>query len=110
VAKYGRYFTAADIIAGDFHFIRRYMPARLDGKVIITNTTTDGDLALLRARGAARLVSTTPEFAGRSFGTNVMEGVIIALAGTRPEAMTPEDYQRMLERLGWEPRVLDLSA
>ncbi len=106
VSKYDRYFNDADIIAGDFHFIRRYMPARLDGTVIITNTTTERDLALLRERGVRLLVSTTPEFDGRSFGTNVMEGVIIALAGKRPEEMTPEDYQRTLEELGWEPRVV----
>ena len=38
--KYARYYDWADIIAGDYHFIRRYMPERLDGKVILTNTVT----------------------------------------------------------------------
>jgi hypothetical protein len=110
ISKYDRYFNWADIIAGDFHFIRRYMPARLDGKVIITNTTTANDVALMRERGVRLLVSTTPEFDGRSFGTNVMEGVIIALIGKTPETMTPDDYLRTLEQLGWEPRVVTLNA
>jgi hypothetical protein len=110
VSKYDRYFHEADIIAGDFHFIRRYMPARMDGKIIITNTTTAGDVALMRERGVALLVSTTPEFDGRSFGTNVMEGVIVALTGKRPEDMTPDDYLRTLDQLGWEPRVVTLQA
>ncbi len=109
VTKYGKYFDWADIIAGDWHFVRRYMPERLDGKTILTNTTTDKDVALMRERGAALLVSTTPEFDGRSFGTNVMEGVIVALRGSRPENMQPQDYLDTLEQLGWAPRVVKLQ-
>jgi len=108
VSKYGKYFEWAEIIAGDWHFLRRYMPDRLDGKIILTNTTTEQDVALLRQRGATMLISSTPEFDGRSFGTNVMEGVIIALLGKRPEEMTADDYLNCLERLGWAPRVLRL--
>jgi hypothetical protein len=108
--KYGRFFRWADVIAGDFHYIRRYAPERLDGKVIITTTTTADDVSELRARGAAALVTTTPEFNGRSYGTNVMEGVVVALSGKRPEALQPEDYLELLHRLGWEPRVVPLAA
>jgi len=106
VSKYEKYFHWADVIAGDFHLINRYRPDRLDGKVIITNTTTEADLAMFRAGGAAMLVGTTPQLGGRSFGTNVMEGVIIALQGKRPEEMTPRDYQATLEQLGWTPNVI----
>ena len=38
--KYPEYYDDADIIAGDFHFMRQYMPARLDGKMVLTNTLT----------------------------------------------------------------------
>lgn len=107
--RHGKYFRWADVVAGDFHFIRRYLPERMDGKVIVTNTTTAEDVALLRERGVATLVTTTPEFGGRSFGTNVMEGVLIALAGKRPEQMEPEDYLDLLRRLGWQPRVVRLN-
>jgi len=107
--RHGRFFHWADIVAGDFHYIRRNLPERMDGKVIITNTTTDEDVALLRARGVRTLVTTTPEFQGRSFGTNVMEGVLIALAGKRPETMQPRDYLDLLAELGWQPRVQHLA-
>jgi len=106
VSKHGKYFAWADIIAGDFHYIRRYMPERLDGKIIITNTLTEKDLALLQARGVATLVSTTPELNGRSFGTNAMEGVIVSLLGKRPEELTPQDYLSCLDQLAWTPRVI----
>jgi len=38
-----------------------------------------------------------------------MEGVLIALAGKRPEEMQPEDYLDLLHRLGWQPRVVHLA-
>ena len=41
----------ATVIAGDCHYIKRYMPARLDGKVICTNTTTAEDVEQFRRAG-----------------------------------------------------------
>jgi len=103
--KHVRFFEWADVIAGDFHYIRRSMPQRMDGKVVITTTTTLEDVALLQERGVSMLVTTTPELNGRSFGTNVMEAALIALSGKRPEDMQPEDYLNMLRQLGWKPWV-----
>ena len=107
--RHGKFFRWAEVVAGDFHYIRRDLPERLEGKTIITNTTTAEDVAMLRERGLEMLVTTTPELEGRSFGTNVMEGVLIALAGKRPEEMQPGDYLSLLVRLGWQPRVVRLN-
>lgn len=107
--RHARWLRWSDVVAGDFHYIRRNLPESMAGKAIITNTTTADDVALLRERGAATLVTTTPELEGRSFGTNVMEAVLIALAGRPPEEMQPEDYLALLGRLGWRPRVLHLT-
>jgi hypothetical protein len=85
------------------------MPPRMDGKTIITNTTTADDVGMLRDRGVSVLITTTPEFAGRSFGTNVMEAALIALAGKRSEDMQPDDYLSLLHQLGWQPRVVSLA-
>ena len=108
--RFASYYERADIIAGDYHFIAHHMPDRLPGKIIITNTVTAADLETLRARGVSLLVTTTPEFDGRSFGTNVMEAVMVALSGRRPEELTPRDYEDMLDRLGFRPRIQRLSA
>lgn len=59
--RFSEYFAAADIIAGDFHFIRRNMPDHLAGKWIITNTVTGDDERLLQERGVHTLVTTTPD-------------------------------------------------
>lgn len=107
--KHGKYFDWAEVVAGDFHFIRKNLPERMDGKTIITNTTTSSDVELLRQRGVEALVTTTPEFDGRSFGTNVMEAALVALAGKHPDDMTPDDYLDLLHRLGWKPRVVGLQ-
>jgi hypothetical protein len=107
--KYPGYYAEADIIAGDFHFMRQFMPDRLDGKLVLTNTLTAGDVDDLRARGVGRLVTTTPDFGGRSFGTNVVEAALVALLGKAWSDVTPEDYADLLARLALRPRVLDLA-
>jgi hypothetical protein len=108
--KYPQYYEEAEIIAGDFHFMRQFMPERLDGKLILTNTLTPRDIQALRERGVARLISTTPDFGGRSFGTNVVEAALLALLGKRWEETTPEDYERILGVLRFRPRVVDLQS
>ncbi|GAC1499023.1 MAG: hypothetical protein NVS1B14_02300 [Vulcanimicrobiaceae bacterium] len=108
--KYPQYYEEADIIAGDFHFMRQFMPARLDGKLILTNTVTEKDVGELRSRGVRTLVTTTPDFAGRSFGTNVLEAALIALVGKKWDEVTAADYERILRELHLRPRVIELHA
>ncbi len=106
---YGKYFAEADVVAGDFLFIKRFMPEDMQGKIVFTNTTTAEDVTELTRRGVHLLITTTPVFEGRSFGTNVMEAVLVTILGKRPETLTPEDYFRKLEELGWSPRVQTLN-
>lgn len=106
--KYPQYYEEAEIIAGDFHFMRRFMPERLDGKIVLTNTVTPTDVDDLRARGVAMLVTTTPDFAGRSFGTNVVEAALVALLGKKWSEISADEYERLLHKLNLKPRVLSL--
>lgn len=104
------YYAEAEILAGDFHFIRRRMPDRLEGKTVLTNTVTRQDLDELARRGVRWLVTTTPELSGRSFGTNVLEAALLVLSGKRPDEVKPEDYLELIRRLQLEPRIVELSA
>lgn len=104
LTRYPKYFAENDIIAGDFHFIRKYMPDQMRGKIIITNTVTQRDRELLEKAGVACLVTTTPNFNGRSFGTNVLEAALVALAG-RHEALTANEYEKMLEQYDIQPGI-----
>ncbi len=105
--RFPRYFYEADIIAGDFHFIRRFMPPELPGKIVITNTVTRADIDFLKGRGIKTLVTTTPEMEGRSFGTNVMEALLVALSGGAKE-LTEEEYNRLLTQLDFKPRIINM--
>lgn len=105
--KFEKYYQWADVIAGDWLFIRKHLPERVDGKIILTNTTTESDVELLKSRGARLLITTTPELSGRSFGTNVMEGVMLVLSGK--SSLRPEEYMSLLEKNGWKPRITDLT-
>lgn len=103
-----RYFEWADVIAGDWHFMRRFMPENMQGKIILTNTTTPDDLELMRVRGVVKLITTTPRLDGRSFGTNVMEAFIVAVAGKHP--LSEADYLEYIEKLNLRPEVTDLQS
>ena len=109
-SKYPEYYDDAEIIAGDFHFMRAYMPDRLDNKTVLTNTLTARDIDELRARGVTTLITTTPDFQGRSFGTNVVEAALIALLGKTWAEVTEADYARVLKDLDLRPRVLEFQA
>jgi hypothetical protein len=107
--KYPRYYEEAEIIAGDFHFMRQFMPERLEGKIVLTNTVTERDVNELAARGVKTLITTTPELAGRSFGTNVLEAALLALLGKKWSEVEPADYERLLLELRLRPRVVELG-
>jgi hypothetical protein len=104
--KYAQYYEAAEIVAGDFLYIKKYMPDRMDGKTILTNTVTPEDLGELARRGVRFLVTSTPALAGRSFGTNVMEALLVAVSGKRPEELREADYLQLLDGMGFKPRVV----
>ena len=108
--KYPQYYAEAAIVAGDYHFMRAFMPDRLDGKLILTNTVTARDIEDLRARGVRQLVTSTPDFGGRSFGTNVVEAALVAFLGKQLEAVGPAAYSDAIARLNLRPRLVELNA
>jgi hypothetical protein len=108
-AKRTRLYEEFDIIAGDYQYVRKFMPEDMVGKWVITNTTTTSDLEEMRSRGVELLVTSTPRLAGRSFGTNVIEAALIALAGARGE-LGSADYLRLLGEVGFAPDVRWLQS
>lgn len=107
--KFGEWYAWATVIAGDCHYIKRYMPARLDGKVICTNTTTVDDVAKFKAAGVKHLVTTTPVMDGRSFGTNMLEAALIAVSGQKRK-LTNAELEALIDQLGFEPTLQTLNA
>ncbi len=108
--KHPGIWKQASIVAGDTLFIRRYAPDDMSGKTIITQTVRKADIEWLKNAGAKRVITTTPMMGGETFATNVMEGVIVALLGKRPEEMKDTDYLDVLKRLDWKPNIIDLAS
>ncbi|MBP8819609.1 MAG: quinate 5-dehydrogenase [Syntrophomonadaceae bacterium] len=109
IPKHSKYYYAADILAGDFNYIRRYLPDKLQGQIIITNTTTSDDMKMLKERGISKVITTTPDMGGRSFGTNVIEALMVAIMKRPLDQISPQDYYNMLKELDMKPGVVDLE-
>ena len=106
--KWEKYYEWATIIAGDCHYVKRHMPFNMQGKVVVTNTTTPDDVAFFKKCGVKYLVTTTPVLDGRSFGTNMMEAALVAISG-KGRPLTWPEYSEMLDTLGFEPQVQELN-
>lgn len=106
--KYVKYFEESDLIAGDFLFMRKYMPKSLAGKTVVTNTTTEENIALLKERGVKTVITTTPRYDGRSFGTNTTEAMLTAYAG-KGRRLTDDELNGLIDELGLKPSVMQLN-
>lgn len=106
--KYVKYFEESDLIAGDFLFMRKYMPKSLAGKTIVTNTTTEENIALLKERGVKTVITTTPRYDGRSFGTNTTEAMLSTYAG-KGRRLTDDELNGLIDELGLKPSVMQLN-
>ena len=101
------YFEKSDLIAGDFLFMRKYMPKDLSDKTVVTNTTTEDNIDLLRQRGVKTMITTTPRYEGRSFGTNMLEAALTAYAGLG-RRLTDEELNSLIDELRLKPSVINL--
>lgn len=102
--KYEKYYQWASVTAGDFLYVKQHLPLRMDGKVIVTNTTTAADVEMLRSRGVKYLVTTTPVYDGRSFGTNMLEAALVAASGQgRP--LTHAELDALIDQLHLRPQI-----
>jgi len=112
--KYQKYFEWATVVAGDCHYLWKYMPESLPGRVIVTNTTTQTDQEFFKQAGIKHLITTTPILDGRSFGTNMIEAAIIAALGRKEpvDYANPGNYFEIMEKaikdIPLKPQVKEL--
>lgn len=103
-SRHAALYRDADIIAGDFKYVQKWMPEDMQGRWVVTNTTTAQDVEFLRDRGVELLVTSTPRLNGRSFGTNVIEATMVALEGAS-SPLQPGRYMGLLKSSGFTPDV-----
>jgi hypothetical protein len=108
VPKFEKYYDWANVVAGDCLFVQHHMPDDMEGKVVVTNTTTERDVELFRSLGVKYLMTTTPVLDGRSFGTNMMEAALIAVSG-KGRPLTGEELTALVKELHFEPKIQELN-
>lgn len=95
-----------DYLVGDYKYIIKYLPDDLKGKTVVTNTTTPADIELLRKHNVGLVIATTPEFDGRTFGTNVLEALLCAYRdGEKP--LSFDEYYELIQEAKFYPAVFD---
>ncbi|MBT3389850.1 MAG: quinate 5-dehydrogenase [Chloroflexi bacterium] len=103
-SKYQKFWLESDLLAGDFLFMKKYLPQNLHGKTVITNTTTPENVDFLRQRGVYLMITTTPRYDGRSFGTNMMEAALTAYAG-KGRPLSDTELNQLIDHLDLRPSV-----
>ena len=90
------------------------VPDQLPGKLVVTNTTTPEDMEMFRSAGVSHLVTTTPVYDGRSFGTNMLEAALLAASGHTQaiDYANPGNYYQemsdLIRQVGLKPQVQKL--
>ncbi|MGQ9547133.1 MAG: serine carboxypeptidase [Roseiflexus sp.] len=113
-ARAEKHFAWADVIAGDFAYIRRFAPRDLKNKVIVTDDPSREEIEDLRARGARALVTLSPrlesaEPGDRSFvSADVLEAIVVAILESGPTP-TEGDIINFIDEAEWGPEVITLS-
>lgn len=103
-------FNWADIIAGDFAYIRRFAPQSLRNKTIITDDPSPAEIDDLRSRGVSYLITMAPPISEqRPFvATDVLEAIVTALieAKSQPNEAEVLDF---ISTAGWGPSIQQLN-
>jgi predicted amino acid dehydrogenase len=109
VDRRGRLVRRADLLAGDVQRIRRWASAGLDGKTVVVECADPEDVADLRRRGVAILVTMMPSLVpGERLARHPAAVVEAALAALRPSptlALTEDTYLNMIADLDWRPGI-----
>jgi hypothetical protein len=92
--------AAGRLIAGDMHYIQNTPDMR--GKFVITNTTTEKTSSIKNL--GYPVLTTTPRYDGRSFGVNMMEGVLTAYAGLGRQ-LTIQELNALIDELDLRPSL-----
>jgi hypothetical protein len=92
------------LIAGDFLFMYKNVIDDLSGKTVVTNTITPANLMFLEERDARLVITTTPRYDGRSFGTNLVEATLTAYAG-KGRPLTDTELTALINDLELRPTV-----
>lgn len=102
-----KYFTQADVIAGNSAYIFRFGPENLRGKMIITTDLSAGDVENLRKRGVETLITITPPLSAKHpfVDADVIEAIFRSFIDVTLTKTIEDDYLRLVAECELEPSV-----
>lgn len=102
----GKPFEKAELIVGDYSYIRHYTPSMLPNKIVMTDSVDEAGIALLRKRGVRTIINTVPDFFKQRVDINVLHAIFAAHVEKKPQDITENDYLELIDRSGMEPQVI----
>jgi predicted amino acid dehydrogenase len=103
-------FDWADIVAGDFAYIRRFAPQHLRNKTLITDDPSPSEIDDLRARGVTNIITMSPPISDvRPFvATDVLEAIVTAIIESKAQPGEAEVLD-FISTAGWGPTIQQLN-
>lgn len=102
----GKPFEKAEIIIGDYTYIRHYTPSMLPNKIVVTDSVDEAGIALLKKRGVRTIVTTVPDLFKQRIDINVMHALFAAYLDKKPQEINENDYLEIIDKANIEPRVI----
>lgn len=111
VKEWNRFFLrkaihGATVVVAPVHDLDDFDRQDLEGKTIVTSTVSDERLARLKDKGVATVVDGSPFLFGHVIAPSLLDAMIIAATGRKPQEILDDDYLEILTRLEAEPRIL----
>ncbi|GAB4450309.1 MAG: serine carboxypeptidase [Chloroflexi bacterium OHK40] len=103
-------FRWANVVAGDFAYIRRFAPANLAGTSIVTDDPSPAEIEDLRQRGVQTLVTMTPPLSPERpyVAADVLEAIVVAIQETSGQPGEAEALD-FIAAAGWGASVQELN-
>jgi predicted amino acid dehydrogenase len=94
------------VVVAPVHELDEFGAEELAGKTIVTSTVNDERIAKFREKDVSMVVDGAPYLAGRVLGPDLLDAMIVAVTGKKPDEILEDDYLEIITSLGMEPRIL----
>jgi predicted amino acid dehydrogenase len=96
----------ATVIVAPVHELDGFESEDLAGKTIVTSPVNEKRLERFREKGVLMVVDGSPLMSGHVLDPSLLDAMILAATGKKPEKLLEDDYLEILTGLEAEPRIL----
>ncbi len=96
----------ASVIVAPVHELDDFGIEELAGKTVVTATVNDERIAQLRDKGVSTIIDGSPVMHGHVLGANLLDAMVVAALGKRPNDILEDDYLEIIAGLQSEPRII----